>query len=57
MTTCRLNNGGIPAIDIIDFEYPYWHTARDLPENCSGESLAQVGRVVTAWLAQPRAKK
>jgi Zn-dependent M28 family amino/carboxypeptidase len=51
-----LNNGGIPAIDIIDFEYPYWHTARDLPENCSEESLAQVGRVITAWLAQSRAK-
>ncbi len=47
-----LNEGGIPAIDIIDFDYPYWHTAQDLPEQCSGESLAQVGRVVTAWLAQ-----
>ena len=49
-----LNEGGIPAIDIIDFDYPYWHTAQDLPEQCSGESLAQVGRVVTAWLAQSR---
>ena len=49
-----LNNAGIPAIDIIDFDYPHWHTSRDVPENCSGASLAQVGRVVTAWLAQPR---
>jgi glutaminyl-peptide cyclotransferase len=49
-----LNNGGIPAIDIIDFDYPYWHTSRDLPENCSGASLAQVGRVLTAWLSQPQ---
>jgi glutaminyl-peptide cyclotransferase len=49
-----LIEAGIPAIDIIDFDYPYWHTARDLPEQCSGESLAQVGRVVTAWLAQSR---
>jgi glutaminyl-peptide cyclotransferase len=48
-----LNNAGIPAIDIIDFDYPYWHTTRDVPENCSGASLEQVGRVVTAWLAQP----
>ncbi|MBV8231262.1 MAG: M28 family peptidase, partial [Planctomycetaceae bacterium] len=49
-----LIEAGIPAIDLIDFDYPYWHTTRDLPEQCSGESLAQVGRVVTAWLAQPR---
>jgi hypothetical protein len=49
-----LNNAGIPAIDIIDFDYPYWHKADDLPKNCSAESLAEVGRVMTAWLAQPR---
>lgn len=49
-----LNNAGIPAIDLIDFEYPYWHTTQDLPENCSADSLEQVGKVVTAWLAQPR---
>ena len=51
-----LNNVGIPTIDIIDFDYPYWHTADDLPEHCSGASLAQVGKVVTAWLNQPRPK-
>jgi hypothetical protein len=45
---------GIPAIDLIDFEYRYWHKADDLPEHCSAESLAEVGRVVTAWLALPR---
>ena len=49
-----LNNVGIPAIDIIDFHYPYWHKAADLPENCSGTSLATVGRVVTAWLNKPK---
>jgi glutaminyl-peptide cyclotransferase len=49
-----LNNAGIPTIDIIDFEYPYWHKADDLPRNCSSKSLAEVGRVVTAWLAQPK---
>ncbi len=46
-----LNDAGIPAIDIIDFEYAYWHKADDLPENCSAESLAEVGRVVTGWLS------
>jgi Zn-dependent M28 family amino/carboxypeptidase len=49
-----LNNAGIPTIDLIDFDYPYWHKADDVPKNCSAESLAEVGRVVTAWLNQPR---
>jgi hypothetical protein len=49
-----LNNAGIPTIDLIDFDYPFWHKADDLPKNCSAESLAEVGRVVTAWLALPR---
>ncbi len=52
-----LNNAGIPAIDIIDFDYRYWHTAKDLPENCSGASLGQVGKVVTAWLNKPKPRK
>ena len=26
-------NSGIPAIDIIDFDYPFWHTLDDTPEN------------------------
>jgi hypothetical protein len=49
-----LNDAGIPTIDLIDFEYPYWHKADDLPENCSAESLSDVGKVLTAWLTQPR---
>jgi hypothetical protein len=49
-----LNNAGIPTIDLIDFDYPFWHKADDLPKNCSAESLAEVGRVVTAWLALPK---
>jgi Zn-dependent M28 family amino/carboxypeptidase len=52
-----LNNAGIPAIDIIDFDYPHWHTAQDVPENCSAASLEQVGRVVTAWLTLPKARR
>ncbi|RIK77067.1 MAG: peptidase M28 [Planctomycetota bacterium] len=48
--------GGIPTIDIIDFDYPrpgdetYWHTTSDVPENCSALSLAKVGWVVEEWL-------
>jgi Zn-dependent M28 family amino/carboxypeptidase len=46
-----LNEGGIPAIDIIDFEYPdashrYWHTLEDTPDKCSPESLKAVGDVL-----------
>ena len=40
----------IPACDIIDFEYPYWHTTRDTPQRCSALSLAKVGWVVLEWL-------
>ena len=45
----------IPAIDIIDFEYPnkdvnYWHTLQDIPENCSTESLEAVGTVMTHFI-------
>lgn len=52
-----LNNAGIPTIDLIDFNYPQWHTTQDLPENCAPESLEKVGRVVTAWLALPKPAK
>lgn len=51
-----LNDAGIPTIDIIDFDYPHWHTAQDTPEQCSGASLAAVGKVVTAWLSKPKPK-
>ncbi|MBN2091537.1 M28 family peptidase [candidate division KSB1 bacterium] len=42
----RLIEVGVPCIDIIDFDYPYWHTTHDTPDKCSPESLAKVGRVV-----------
>ncbi|MEQ8847443.1 M28 family peptidase [Botrimarina sp.] len=44
--------GGIRAIDIIDFDYPHWHTRADTPDKCSGESLAKVGWVVWEWLLE-----
>ncbi|MEO7425456.1 MAG: M28 family peptidase [Fibrobacteria bacterium] len=37
---------GIPAIDIIDFQYPAWHTQGDTPDKCSAHSLGVVGRLV-----------
>jgi glutaminyl-peptide cyclotransferase len=42
--------GGIPCCDLIDFNYPYWHTEADVPQNCSALSLAKVGWVVQEWL-------
>lgn len=42
--------GGIPCCDLIDFNYPYWHTEADVPANCSALSLAKVGWVVQEWL-------
>ena len=41
---------GIPAVDIIDFDYPYWHTLADTPDKVSGESLQAVGRTLQFWL-------
>lgn len=46
-----LNNiAKIPTCDIIDFDYPAWHTQADTPRQCSALSLAKVGWVVREWL-------
>ena len=42
----------IPAVDIIDFDYPYWHTTNDTIENVSIESLKIVIDVVNSWLGK-----
>ena len=41
-----LIQAGVPTINIIDFDYPYWHTVEDTPDKCSAESLEVVGRLV-----------
>jgi glutaminyl-peptide cyclotransferase len=45
-----LNRVGIPAIDIIDFDYEHWHLLSDTPDKCSAESMANVAKVLMAWL-------
>jgi hypothetical protein len=45
---------GIPTCDIIDFDYPQWHTTADTAEHCSADSLSAVGRVLLAWLREQR---
>ena len=44
------NIAKIPTCDIIDMDYPSWHTRQDLPEKCSALSLAKVGWVMQEWL-------
>lgn len=43
---------GLPAVDIIDFDYPYWHTVQDTPDKVSAESLQAVGETLRAWIMQ-----
>jgi hypothetical protein len=44
-----LIEAGVPTVDLIDFDYPAWHTLADTPDQVSPESLAEVARVA-AWL-------
>ena len=43
---------GIPAIDIIDFDYPYWHTTGDTVDKVSAESLESVGTTLQEWIVR-----
>jgi glutaminyl-peptide cyclotransferase len=41
---------GIPAVDIIDLDYPAWHTPEDTLDKTSADSLQVVGDVLVAAL-------
>ena len=41
---------GIPAVDIIDFDYSSWHTIDDTSDKISSASLEHVGRVLEVYL-------
>jgi glutaminyl-peptide cyclotransferase len=41
---------GIPAVDIIDFDYPYYHTTADSLDKVSAESMKAIGETLIAWL-------
>ncbi len=49
-----LQKAGIPAIDLIDFDYAHWHKLSDTPENCSAESFEQVANVLSVWLQRTK---
>ena len=48
------NAAGIPAIDLIDFDYAYWHTLQDTPDKCSPQSLKAVGDVMAKVVEDER---
>lgn len=41
---------GLAAVDLIDFDYPYWHTLEDTCDKIGAEELERVGRTVEAWI-------
>jgi Zn-dependent M28 family amino/carboxypeptidase len=41
---------GIPAVDIIDIDYPYWHTTSDTNDKVSAQSLEIVGSTLWTWI-------
>jgi Zn-dependent M28 family amino/carboxypeptidase len=47
---------GVPSVDLIDFEFPAWHTAGDNLDAVSARSLQIVGDVLLAALPQIESK-
>ena len=47
-----LNAAGITTIDLIDFDFEWWHTAGDTMDKISAESLETVGAVTAYYLSQ-----
>jgi hypothetical protein len=43
---------GIAAVDIIDLDYPAWHTEADTLDKVSAESMQIVGEVLLAALPE-----
>lgn len=51
-----LQDKGLEIADLIDFDYPPWHTLGDTVDKCSADSLQAVGTVVGAWVNSRTAK-
>jgi Zn-dependent M28 family amino/carboxypeptidase len=45
---------GITAVDLIDFDYPYWHTTQDTLDKISAESLRAVGDTLWHWVVEQK---
>jgi glutaminyl-peptide cyclotransferase len=47
---------GVPCVDVIDLEIPYWHTPQDTLDKISSKSLAIVGHVFVESVKQLQSK-
>jgi glutaminyl-peptide cyclotransferase len=47
---------GIPAIDVIDFDYPDWHKLSDTPDKISPKQMTEVAGVIVEWLGTLKEK-
>jgi hypothetical protein len=47
-----LNEAGIRTIDVIDFDYPYWHTREDTADKISARTMDVVGEVILAVIRE-----
>jgi glutaminyl-peptide cyclotransferase len=47
---------GVPAVDVIDFEIPYWHTVDDTLDKVSAKSVAITGHVFLESVKQLQSK-
>ena len=47
---------GVPSVDVIDFEIPYWHTVQDTLDKISAKSLAITGHVFLESVRQLQSK-
>jgi glutaminyl-peptide cyclotransferase len=52
----ELQKAGIKAIDVVDFDYPSWHTPDDTIDKVSAASLQVVGDVAMALIRQEKPK-
>lgn len=41
-------------VDLIDFDYPQWHTTQDTADKCSARSLEAVGSVLDAFIREQK---
>ncbi len=47
-----LIRAGLRVVDVIDLDYPYWHTTADTPDKIDARSLANVGKVVLGLIRE-----
>ncbi len=45
---------GVPSVDLIDFDYPYYHTTADTCDKLSAASLERVGRLLLRLVEEGR---